>query len=242
MRLIEHWSGDGLRIVTGQSMFRPHPWSPFVSGDWGIGLPRHGASRRRAHGTEQILDTNTGFFLRLGEEVEVAHFTGRTDEITFVDIDPDADDCLADVAAASGPIRITPDMTLTHRRLLRALRHSGVPLAIETIVVDLLTAGLAQHQPSVRTQTRRTTQSERQRLVNHACEILHTSDHRVGSSPWPEPSATRRSTSAVCSAKSPASRSPSTSCDFEYLVHACHQDCATSSGSIDDDVADGTKA
>lgn len=180
MRLIEHWSGDGLRIVTGQSMFRPHPWSPFVSGDWGIGLPRHGASRRRAHGTEQILDTNTGFFLRLGEEVEVAHFTGRTDEITCVDIDPDADDCLADVAAASGPIRITPDMTLTHRRLLRALRHSGVPLAIETIVVDLLTAGLAQHQPSVRTQTRRTTQSERQRLVNHACEILHTSDHRVG--------------------------------------------------------------
>jgi hypothetical protein len=136
--LVRRWAADRDRPVD----VPPAPWSPFVSGDWGIGLPRHGASRRRAHGTEQIVDTNTGFFLRLGEEVEVAHFTGRTDEITFVDIDPDADDCLADLAAASGPIRITPDMTLTHRRLLRALRHSGVPLAIETIVVDLLTAGL----------------------------------------------------------------------------------------------------
>lgn len=178
---VEDWSGGGLRVVTGRSMYRPHSWSPpNVTGDWGLGVVRGGAYRRRASGIEQIVDTNTGFFLRPGEEIQVAHFTGRPEEITFLDVEPEADDCLAELVTATGPLRITPQMDLAHRRLLRAVRHGGDNLTVESTAFDLLTAGLAQRRRAVRTHTRMTTASDRRRLVNDACEILHTADRHVG--------------------------------------------------------------
>ena len=187
------WMGDGYRIETMRGRFRPEGWSdPQVATRWALVFARSGAYRRRADGVEYIVDGNTGFVRRPGEEWSSAVFTTAYEELTVLEVDPDRLGHLPDLTDAAGPVPIQPDVALAHRLLLGALRADE--LRLEEGVFDL--AHRCVPSPACRRPIgrRHATATTRRQLVADCVELLNTSYHepiglldlarRVGSSPY----------------------------------------------------------
>jgi transcriptional regulator GlxA family with amidase domain len=136
-----------------------------------------GVYRRRADGVEQIVDPNTAFFRRAGEEASVAHFTDRPDQLTVIDIQPDTGpDPLAEVTEATGPFSVSPAIDLAHQLLLADLRAPVVDdVQIQARTLELVAAGLDQRHSRFSAHSRRTSAAQRRRLVSDVCEELHRS-------------------------------------------------------------------
>jgi AraC-like DNA-binding protein len=178
---VELWSRDGIGVHSYRGRYEPFPWSATRATEvWGISLATRGAYGRRASGVEQVVDVNTGFFRRPGEEVAVRVFQDASDELTMIEIDPAALDVVPALAETSGPLRVAPTIDLAHRLLLRAIDDGEDDVAVESALVELLHAGVADGGLTARGYSRRSTEVARRRLVRETCELLHTSDHHMG--------------------------------------------------------------
>jgi AraC-like DNA-binding protein len=176
------WSRDGIEVHAYHGRYELFPWSApsRPTSTWGITLARRGAYGRRASGLEQVVDVNTGFFRRPGEEVAVCMFQDGSDDLTMIDVDPAALDVVPALTEARGPLRVAPAVDLGHRLLLRAIDDGDDDLAVESAIVELLHTGVAHGGLGRRGYSRRSTEVARRRLVRETCELLHTADHRMG--------------------------------------------------------------
>jgi AraC-like DNA-binding protein len=159
----------------------------------GIVLVQSGAYRRRSDGVDHIVDTHTGCFRRIGEEVSIANFTGEPEEFTLVELSALVlEGLLASGALPNGPFSVTPEIDLAHRTLLTRLDHRDPDSTLERII-DLVGSIVLHRQPDVVRGSRPTTVSNWRRLVSDAIEVLHatagdvsvrTLARRIGSSPF----------------------------------------------------------
>jgi AraC-like DNA-binding protein len=187
------WSGAGFRVQTLRGRYDPASWSTSdVTIRWGFVLARRGAYRQRTDGVEFVVDANTGFVHRPGEEWSATAFTTAPEELTILELETAALDHLPDLAESVGPFTVDPSRALAHRLLVHNLRSDA--LDIEVSVLELVHQCIAEpvrHRPSGR---RGATASARRRLVGDCVELLHTSFHeqlglvdlarRVGASPY----------------------------------------------------------
>jgi AraC-like DNA-binding protein len=189
------WRSAGIRVNRERYHAPPYPWcEPLLGSLHGITLLRYGAFQRRAGGIEQVVDVNNGCFLRPGEEVTLANFTGEPEELTHIVL---SDDVLAQLLAEPylppGSFVVTPKVDLAHRLLLKAINDGADDAEIEARVVNLTAGVVALRRADVVRGGRATTEHSHRSLVNDTCEIL---DHiggdislqelarRVGSSPF----------------------------------------------------------
>jgi AraC-like DNA-binding protein len=172
------WESPGIRIATSTSRCPAGDWCPsHVGKRFGIALPRTGAWRRRVGTTEQFVDPNVGFFRRVGEVSEVAHFAQDVHSGTIIDVDPHlATDVVAEIADASGPFMVTPAIALDHRMLAASLRRDVVDdIEVEERTLRLVSAAVAQRAPCLTSRSRRATAASRRRAVAEVCELIHRS-------------------------------------------------------------------
>jgi AraC-like DNA-binding protein len=164
----------GLTITTPKSRCPAGGWSrPHEDFRFGVALVRAGAWRRRVNGVEHVVDPNTGYFRRPGEIIEIAHFADETHSGTIIGVDPEsATPVLAEIAQASGPFVVTPQIDLAHRLLTSAVRNGAVS-DVEERALSLVSAVLSQVHSHVPCHTGRTTSAARRRLVCQVCEQLH---------------------------------------------------------------------
>jgi AraC-like DNA-binding protein len=174
------WRHDGITIVDDGTLALPRSWQFLRNHGCGLGLARAGAYRRASRGVEQIVDTNTGFLRFDGEEVGVAGVGAHHNEITFITVDPERHDIVAEMGSPSSDFTVTPQIDLLHRQLLRAQRRPGDTLTVESLSLALLSTAVAQKDARVRSYSRRTTASAHRRLVADACEALHNGSERMG--------------------------------------------------------------
>ena len=88
VRQYQSWSGDGVYVISEENDCSPMPWHYALNESYGLGISAQGAYRRRVRGTEQVVDSNTGFLRFAGDEVGVEHFVGGPGAVTFVSVDP----------------------------------------------------------------------------------------------------------------------------------------------------------
>ncbi len=179
VRQYQAWVGDGVYVVNEENHLEPMPWHHAVNEGYGLGISVQGAYRRRVRGTEQVVDSNTGFLRFAGDEVGVEHFVGGPGAITFVGIDPGVCPGFEQVAQVPA-FTVTPEMALTHLRLVRGQRLGADDLTLEALALDLLGAAVEQHHDGINSYSRRTTGESRRRLVTEACELLHRPGRKVG--------------------------------------------------------------
>ncbi len=98
-------------VVNEENHLEPMPWHHAVNEGYGLGISLQGAYRRRVRGTEQVVDSNTGFLRFAGDEVGVEHFVGGPGAITFVGIDPGVCPGFEHVAQVPA-FTVTPEMAL----------------------------------------------------------------------------------------------------------------------------------
>jgi AraC-like DNA-binding protein len=189
------WHNDALRVVRHWYHAERYPWGEsYAAARDAVSLLRYGAFRRRSGGVEHVVDANTGFFRRRGEETTAANFTGAPEEFTLIEITEDGlGELLAEPALPSGPFRVAPDIDLGHRELLLAIRRGDDDVAIEEQVVGLVVAAVGQRRAKVVRGGRASTERNRRCLVTDACEVLHLThgaislqqlSRQVGASPF----------------------------------------------------------
>src|SRR5687768_8691000 len=166
------WTGDGVYVVNEESNFAPMPWHHAVNEGYGLGISVQGVYRRRVRGTDQVVDPNTGFLRFAGDEVGVEHFVGGPGAVTFLGIDPGVCPGFFDEVAEVPAFTVTPEMALTHLRLVRGQRLGADDVTLEALALELLSAAVEQHHHGVNSYSRRTTGDSRRRLVTEACELL----------------------------------------------------------------------
>lgn len=173
------WRSAELSIAASTSRCETGTWGPPVGGTtYGVTLPRIGAFHRRTNGQEHIVDRATGFFSRVGEVSEVAHFEDRVHGGTTIDVDPEhGASALAEIQQARGPFVVGPDLAAAHELLLSSLQRGPVDdLEVQERTYDVLDACITRAHPGFRGSSRRQSSSERRRLVADVCENLNTSD------------------------------------------------------------------
>jgi AraC-like DNA-binding protein len=186
------WSGDRFRIQSLRGRQNPACLKSAVAPSWSFGLAGRGAYRRQADGVEYVVDANTAFVSRPGEEWNAAVLNTALGEVIFVEFEPAALEHLPDLGPSVGPFTVDPPRALALRLLVRSLGSDA--LDIELRVFDLVQQCLVEpvrHQPGTR---RGSTAAARRRLVGDVVELLHTSFHeqlglvdlarRVGASPY----------------------------------------------------------
>jgi AraC-like DNA-binding protein len=170
------WESSGLTITTCTSRCEAGGWCP-PHEDWrfGIALPQRGAWRRRANGAEQFVDASTGFFRRIGEITEVAHFADELHAGTIIDVDPElATPVLSELGQASGPFVVSPQVDLAHQLLAASIRRTPTDdVDVEERTLSLVSAVVDQKYPRFSGHSRRSTSTARRRLVADVCEVLH---------------------------------------------------------------------
>ena len=170
------WIGCGITVTDVRGEYEPFPWcATSLTDSWAVVLPRAGMYRRRYDGLEHIVDVNTGFVRRPGEEVAMEMPIDQPDELTHIQLDEEVVDGLEALHGARGPLRITADVELAHRLLRGRLAVAGDGFAIETAVADVLNAVVERplHRPSF---ARPSTEAAHRRLVTDTCELLHVAD------------------------------------------------------------------
>jgi AraC-like DNA-binding protein len=178
-RQVDTWAGDGIHLTEERSELAPFPWHSGLNEHCGIGLVRLGAYRRRSRGVDVLVDPNVGFLRYNNEEVAQAHFTGEPREVTFVTVEPELTNGLLDSPADDAAFTVTPEIELTHQRLLIGQRRRADDLTMQTLALGLVTRAAEQRFDNVRTYSRRTTAAARRRLVSDACEVLHLSHQTI---------------------------------------------------------------
>jgi AraC-like DNA-binding protein len=179
-RQYEAWSGDGISLIREENRLEPMPYHYAVNESYGLGLASRGAYRRMVRGGEQIVDVNTGFLRFDGDEVGVEHFVAGHGAVTFLGIDPDICPGFFDTVAPAPAFTVTPEMALTHLRLIRAQSNGADGLTLEALALDLLSAAVEQHHDGINAYSRRTTGDARRRLVTQACEMIHLPGKKLG--------------------------------------------------------------
>ena len=91
---------------------------------------------------EHVVDANTGFVRRPGQETALAMPLGIPDELTVIDVDESALDTVTPLADSDGALRVTPTVSLSHRMLRSCLRAGADDLAVETAIGDVVSAAL----------------------------------------------------------------------------------------------------
>jgi AraC-like DNA-binding protein len=180
VRQYEAWHGDGVYVVNEENDIEPMPWHYAVNEGYGLGISVQGAYRRRVRGTDQVVDPNTGFLRFAGDEVGVEHFVGGPGAVTFLGVDPDVCPGLFEEVAQVPAFTVTPEMALTHLRLVRGHRLGADDVTLEALALELLAAAVEQHHEGVNSYSRRTTGESRRRLVTEACELLHRPGRKIG--------------------------------------------------------------
>ncbi len=112
-------------------------------------MARQGAWRRRVDGEEHFVEPGSGFFRRVGEITEVAHFEHQLHTGTIIDVDPNAAPSpISDSRGFSGSFLVTPEVQLTHRLLIAGLRAPLVDHAVvQDRIVSLMSAAVTQRHP-----------------------------------------------------------------------------------------------
>ena len=87
---------------------------------------------------------------------------------------------LFDEVAQVPAFTVTPEMALTHLRLVRGHRLGADDVTLEALALELLAAAVEQHHEGVNSYSRRTTGESRRRLVTEACELLHRPGRKIG--------------------------------------------------------------
>jgi AraC-like DNA-binding protein len=181
VRQSQAWMGEGVYVVNEENEMRGlQPWHFAVNEGYGLGIAVQGAYRRRVRGSDQIVDSNTGFLRFAGDEVGVEHFVGGHGAVTFLGVDPDVCPGFFDAVAPVPAFTVTPEMALTHLRLVRAQRFDADDVVLESLALELLSAAVEQHHEGVNAYSRRTTGDSRRRLVSEACELLHRPGPKIG--------------------------------------------------------------
>lgn len=193
---VDHlWSNGELRIHRFWYHAERYPWGePYAPSSSAVGLLRYGAFRRRTGGIEHLVDANTGFFRRKGEEAEAANFTGAPEEFTLIGMsDAALGELFAEPVLPPGPFTVDPVIDLGHRELLAAIRRGDDDAAIEEGVVALVAGAVSQSHGSVVRGGRASTERGHRSLVTDACEVLHLThgnislqqlSRQVGASPF----------------------------------------------------------
>jgi AraC-like DNA-binding protein len=176
----EAWTGDGISLINEENESLAQPWHYAVNESFGLGISLQGAYRRRVRGTDQVVDPNTGFLRFAGDEVGVEHFVAGRGAVTFVTVDPDVCPGYFDEVTEVPAFTVTPEMALTHLRLVQGQRAGVDDLTLETLALDLLGAAVEQHHDGVHAYSRRSTGESRRRLVTQACELIHRPGRRIG--------------------------------------------------------------
>lgn len=175
------WRSSGLAITTSRSACPAGGWGHEHEGQRdGIALPVRGAFRRRVDGREHFVAPATGFFRRVGEISAVAHFDAELHSGTIVDLDRElTTSVVTDVAQATGPFVVTPQIDAEHRRLAASMRSPAADdLEIEERTFALLGAVVSQRVADFTRRDRRATSVARRRVAHDVCEHLHRSPSR----------------------------------------------------------------
>lgn len=180
VRQYQAWNADGLYVINEENDCRPMPWHYALNEGYGLGISVQGAYRRRVRGNDQVVDSNTGFLRFAGDEVGVEHFVGGPGAVTFIGIDPAICPGFFDEVAPVPTFTVTPEMALTHLRLVRGQRLGADDVTLEALALDLLGAAVEQHHDGVNSYSRHTTGESRRHLVTEACELLHHPGRKVG--------------------------------------------------------------
>lgn len=111
-------------------------WSPAEEvGGIGLVLVRRGVFRRRADGTEAVLDPTVAYVQRPGEIQQMAHPAGG-DVCTSIRVRPATGERLP----RSGPIRVAPAVDLAHRRLVAGALRGADGVALADLATDVVAA------------------------------------------------------------------------------------------------------
>lgn len=168
------WTRDGLTMFDVRGEYEPFPWSASsLTQRWGVVLPRSGIYARRADGVEHVVDVNTGFIRRPLVETSMSMLVDRPDELTILDVDEAVLDQLPDLTVASGPLRISPRVDLSHRVLRRCVASGRDDLAVQAAVMDVLASVLDDDVHRTGGYGRRSTEAAHRRMVLETCELLH---------------------------------------------------------------------
>ena len=116
---------------------------------FGLGIAVQGTYRRHVSGCDQVVDANTGFLRFAGDEVGVEHFVGGPGAVTFLGVDPAICPGFDEVAVVPA-FTVTPEMALTHLRLVRGQRLGADDVTLEALALELLGAAVEQHHEGVK--------------------------------------------------------------------------------------------
>ena len=173
------WESADVSIAASTSRCETGTWRPaVVETSPGVVLPRVGAFRRRTNGQEHIVDRATGYFKRVGEVCEVAHFADGVHGATIIDVAPErSGSALAEIRQARGPFVVGPDLAAAHLLLLASVqRDPSDDLEVQERTFELLGACMTRAHAGFRSVRPRESTNARRRVVADVCEHLHASD------------------------------------------------------------------
>jgi AraC-like DNA-binding protein len=172
--LSTEWSGDGFRIHALRARYQPASWCmSHEATSWAFVLARRGAFRRRADGVEYVVDVNTGYVRRPGEEWSSAIFTTALEELTIVELEQAVLAHLPDLRSSVGPFTVDPARALAHRLLVHDLRSDDLDIELGVLnLVHQCLAEPARYRPS---GARGSTAAAHRRLAGDCVELLHNS-------------------------------------------------------------------
>jgi AraC-like DNA-binding protein len=181
---------SGLRVAAVRCRGGP-AWSPEEPVESAaVVLVRRGLFVRRVDGVVSAADTTIGYVQRPGESQQVIHPAGG-DVCTTLAVPPE----LADRVAHAGPVVVTPDADLAHRRLLARAAGRAVLADLADLAVEVLAGLLPAPRPAPR-------------IVDAVRAALHVDPdlgldalaRQVGRSPWHVSRTFHRATGTTLSA------------------------------------------
>jgi AraC-like DNA-binding protein len=164
---------DGLVVEDVRCESDRAGWSePEESRGLGIVFVRRGSFRRRVRGRESLIDPTLAYFIRPGDEQQVAHHHDGGDACTAVTLTPEMVSDVTGLDELPGePIAVEPALDLRHRLLLSWCRRTDA-LDIAEQTLRLIHAALAPIRPSPAHSCRPATLAARRRVVDDALAAL----------------------------------------------------------------------